>query len=454
MPQFNIPEEVKEVVKKFEKSHFEIYIVGGAVRDLIMGKIPNDWDFTTNATPQEILKVLGEKAYYDNKFGTVGLPSLTDLDPFEITTFRTESDYKDARRPEKVVWGKSLEEDLKRRDFTINAMAIKINGYTSKDGEPTIIDPYEGQKDIKTKTLRAVGDPNERFGEDALRMMRAIRIASQLNFKIEKTTLDAISANVKLINKISKERIKDELFKTLISNNSYEGILAFKESGLMEEVLPEVYKMFGVEQKSPGRHHIYDVGTHCLMALKFVESEDPVTRFATLIHDIGKPQTLKKLETGTITFYNHEVIGAKIAERIADRLKFSNREKEKLITLVRFHQFSVNEFQTDSAVRRFIRNVGVTNIEDMIALRTADRLGSGAAKTSWRTEDFKRRIIEVQKQPFSVNDLKIDGNDVMRELKLTPGPRVGEVLSILFKEVEEKRIENERVKLLDRLHLL
>lgn len=446
--QFNIPQEVTDILEKFEKKNFEIYIVGGAVRDLLMGKIPKDWDFTTNATPEEILKILGKEAYYGNKFGTVGIPSNADLDPFEVTTFRTESDYIDARRPEKVNWGKTLEEDLLRRDFTINAMALK---FVNDKQVYKIIDLYDGQDDLKKKVIRAVGDPNERFSDDALRMMRAIRIASQLNFRINDKTFEAISINSSLINKISKERIKDELFKILSSSHAFEGISMLKDSGLMELILPEVYKMFGVEQKSPGRHHIYDVGTHCLMALKFCESTDPVTRFATLIHDIGKPATFKRLGIGTITFYNHEVIGEKIAERIAERLRFSKREKEKLLKLVRWHQFSVNEFQTDSAVRRFIKNVGAENINDMLALRTADRLGSGAKETSWRTEEFKKRLVEVQKQPFGIKDLKINGNDVMKELNIKPGPKVGEILETIFKEVEEKKIENEKEALLGRI---
>lgn len=446
MVQFNIPDDVKGILKKFKEQNFEIYVVGGAVRDLLMGKVPKDWDFTTNATPDEILKVLGAEAYYDNKFGTVGIASKeSELEPFEITTFRTEQEYKDARHPTNVKWGKSLGEDLKRRDFTINAMAL--------DSSFTIIDPYRGQKDVDKKIIRAVGQAHERFGEDALRMMRAVRIASELNFKIEEKTFEAIKDNLKLINKISRERIKDELMKILASDHPYEGVILLKESGLLTEILPEVEKMFGVEQKSPGRHHIYDVGTHSMMALKFCESKDPITRLATLIHDIGKPQTFKRLETGTITFYNHEVVGARIAERIADRLKFSKKEKEKLLKLIRWHQFTVNELQSNSAIRRFIKNVSPF-VDEMLLLRKADRLGSGAKETSWRTEDFKRRIVEVQKQPFSISDLKINGNDVMKALGLKPGPKVGEILEELFKDVEVKKIKNEKEVLLGELKKL
>ena len=320
---FNLPKEVIEIIAKFKKQNFEIYVVGGAVRDILMGHIVYDWDFTTDAQPSEILTIYPD-GFYDNSFGTVGV-SFENLDrPFEITTFRTEHGYSDNRRPDKVIWGKTLEEDLKRRDFTINAMAY--------DGKK-IIDLYGGQKDLNNKLIRAVGDPNERFNEDALRMMRAVRIGGELNFEIEEKTLEAIKINSTLINKIAKERIKDELFKILKSSNPYKGIVLLKDTGLMQEILPELMKCFGVGQKSPQRHHIYDVGNHLLMSLKECKSPDPVTRFATLIHDIGKPQTYKKLDSGIITFYNHEMVSTKIAINIADRLRFSAKEKGKFVKL-------------------------------------------------------------------------------------------------------------------------
>lgn len=435
---FNLPVEVKDIISNFKKNGFEIYVVGGAVRDLLMGKIVYDWDFTTNATPEDILKLYPD-AFYDNKYGTVGI-NIDDFDePFEITTFRTEHGYSDGRRPDKVAWGSSLEEDIKRRDFTINALAF--------DGEK-VIDLYDGQKDLKNKVLRAVGDPNERFNEDALRMMRAVRIAGELKFEIEKHTFEAIQSNASLINKIAKERIKDELFKILKSNNPYSGFVHLKESGLMQEIIPELIKCFGVEQKSPSRHHIYDVGTHLLMSLKECKSTDPITRFATLIHDIGKPQTMRKLPTGVITFYNHEMVSTRIAENISDRLKFSSKEKDKLVRLVRFHQFTVDEHQTDSAIRRFITNVGLEYIEDMLQLRVADRLGGGASETSWRLEEFKKRLIEVQKQPFAIKDLKINGKDVMEKLNIPAGPKVGEILEKIFNDVVENKVPNDRESLL------
>jgi putative nucleotidyltransferase with HDIG domain len=440
------PKKVAQIIDTFEKHGYEIYIVGGAVRDLLMKKIVYDWDFTTNATPKDVQEMFAD-AYYTNDFGMVGLPPEKDGDrPYEITTFRTEHGYSDTRRPDEVKWGKDIKEDLKRRDFTINAMALR-----RKKGSCEITDLFSGQKDLKDKLVRAVGDPDERFSEDALRMMRAVRIATELNFKIEKKTLSAIKKNKKLIHNISKERIKDELFKILASEHPYEGMLLLRESEISQEILPELEKTFGVEQKSPGRHHVYDVGTHSMLSLKNCPSEDPVVRFATLIHDVGKAQTRKVLENGTVTFYNHELVSAKIAKKISKRLRFSKKESEKFWRLVRYHQFTVDEKQTDSAIRRFIRKVGLDYVPDMLDLRTGDRLGGGARETSWRLEEFKKRLIEVQKQPFAIRDLKISGDDVMKELNLKPGPKVGKILQKLFDDVVEKKIENSKESLLDKL---
>lgn len=437
------PAGVLDIIKKFKKAKYEIYIVGGVVRDALLDKLLTDWDFTTNATPEQILKLFPE-GFYDNKFGTVGIKN-EEGKLYEITTFRTEENYTDNRHPNKVAWGSHLQEDLLRRDFTINAMAL--------DSKFKLIDLYDGQKDLQNKLIRAVGNPDERFGEDALRMMRAVRIAAQLGFTIEQTTLQAIQANASKIRHISAERIHDELLKLMASPYPADGYLLLHNSGLGTEILPEMEATFGVEQKSPGRHHVYDVGTHSVEALRNCASPDPITRLATLIHDVGKAKTQRILATGTITFYNHEMESAKIAVKIADRLRFSNAEKDKFVRLVRWHQFTVDERQTDSAIRRFIKNVGLENIDDMIALRVGDRLGGGARATSWRLEEYKARILEVQKQPFSIPDLKISGKDVMEIKNITPGPQVGKYLQMIFEEVE-KGLVNEREILIEKLKLL
>src|SRR3989344_2233430 len=440
--KIKIPSFVENILDKFAQAGYEIYIVGGAVRDVLDGRQTYDWDFTTNATPEEILQVFPE-GFYDNKFGTVGLADESHHNPYEITTFRQETGYSDRRRPDHVEWGKSLKEDLARRDFTINAMAL--------DKNLDIIDPFNGRGDLKDKLIRAVGNAVERFDEDALRMMRAVRIAAEIGFEIEPKTFEAIKTHSASVKHVAWERIKTELFKTLASNNHYEGMMLFYNSGLMEQILPEITIGFGVEQKSPERHHIYDVGTHCLYALKFCPSKDPLVRFATLIHDIGKPKTQKITSAGVITFYNHEVVGARLAKAIADRLRFSRDERDRLWRLVRWHQFTVSEKQTNTALRRFIRNVGKENVQDMLDLRTGDRLGGGAAETSWRLEEFKERLEEVQLQPFSVRDLKVNGKDIMQTLNIPSGPIVGKILNELFGAVEKDQSRNTREYLLQRI---
>jgi tRNA nucleotidyltransferase (CCA-adding enzyme) len=450
----NIPQEVWHIFKKFTQAGHEIYLVGAGVRSLIQGKIPIDCDFTTNAPP-EVIQSLFEDSFYDNKFGTVGLALETKRgeEVYEITTYRTERGYSDKRRPDEVRWGQNLEEDLKRRDFTWNAIVIgpilKKDQWNQKS--LILIDLFQGEKDFKKKLVRAVGKPEERFTEDALRMMRAVRFAAQMGFTIEKKTFQAIKRNAPLIKKISQERIRDELFKIMVSDHPTDGYLIFRNTGLAELILPEVEKMFGVEQKSPGRHHLDDVGTHAMKSLKASQTDDPIVKLAILLHDVGKPVVVSKNEKGTITFYNHELVGAHLARNIARRLKFSKKEETKLVTLVRWHQFSVDERQTDSAIRRIIRNVGKENLADMLELRRADRIGGGARETSWRLERFKKKLVEVQKQPFSVTDLKVDGHDVMKILGIRPGPKVGQVLNQLFESVVDEKIPNQRKSLLAKI---
>lgn len=439
-----IPAEVFEIFNKFKDSGFEIYLVGGPVRDLMLGKEIINPDFTTNATPEEMQKILPE-SFYNNIFGTVALMVKTKNgeEKFEITTYRGERNYDDKRRPEQVWWETSLDKDLERRESTINAMAIGPN----KEEKLELIDLFDGEKDLKNKIIRAVGDPDKRFAEDALRMIRTIRFASQIGLTIEPATFAAIQKNASSIKLISSERVRDELFKILSSNFPTEGITLLLTSGLLEYILPELSAGYNIAQ---AKHHKEDVWTHSILSLKNAPSKDPLVRLATLIHDIGKPVTAKG-EGEERTFHNHEVVGGRMAEKIAQRFHLSNKETDRLVRLVRWHLFTVDERQTDSAIRRFIRNVGTENLEDMLALRTGDRLGGGAKETSWRLEKFKERLIEVQKQPFSVTDLKINGKDVMGILEIKPGPKVGEILNQIFEEVVEKKIENERENLLKRL---
>ena len=451
-----LPQKAQEIIDILKKNGFQAYAIGGSVRDVIMGKPTHGWDFTTDAIPENILKLFPD-SFYDNQFGTVGIKIYKETeklgdketqenkdieDIYEITTFRSEEGYTDRRHPDTIVWGKTLEGDLGRRDFTINAIAY--------DGK-TLFDPYNGMADIENKIMRAVGNPEERFSEDALRMMRAIRIASELGFTIEGETFQAIKTTHKLISEISAERVRDELLKLLKSSYASDGILLLKNTEILSSILPELDASFQTPQKSPNRHHLYDVGMHSVMALKYCPSPDPIVRLATLLHDIGKPPTFHQDNDGLITFYNHEMAGAKIAKAISMRLRLSKKETEKVVTLIRWHQFSVDENQTDSAIRRFIRHAGKENLDDILALRIGDRLGGGARETSWRLELFKKRLEEVQKQPFSVTDLKVNGFDVMKILDCKPGPIIGKTLEGLFQDVDEGKLANDRDLLLSKI---
>lgn len=445
-----IPDNILAIYKKFSKSGFEVYFVGGCVRDILMKRKVKDWDFATNATPEQILKLFPD-GFYDNKFGTVGIPHLAHAGVVEITTFRTEKGYSDRRRPDVVEWGKSIEEDLARRDFTVNAITL---GLTTNDKQPTtkIIDPFNGQKDIEQKLIRAVGDPKKRFKEDALRLLRAIRLATELGFIIEENTWNELVKDAPLIKEVSGERIRTELLRILESEDPYEGVMLLKNSHLFDYILPELLEGIGVSQERPGRHHKTDVFTHNVMSLKFCTSKDPLVRFATLLHDIGKPRVEKQDAEGLVIFHNHEIVGARMAKDICDRLHFSKKEREKIFTLIRWHMFTVDEHITDAAVRRFIRRVGVENVKDMMDLRIGDRLGGGTQTAqSWRLKLFKKRVEEQLKPaPFSINDMAVDGNDVMKELNIKPGPKVGQILQKLFEEVDEDLSKNTREYLLKR----
>jgi tRNA nucleotidyltransferase (CCA-adding enzyme) len=449
-----LPEEVLTVLNKFTQEGYQIYIVGGAVRDLLMNREVSDFDFTTDAKPEEILKLFPD-GFNDNKFGTVGIKIGAAI--FEVTTMRKEGDYKDHRHPTEVGWTNKIEEDLARRDFTINAMALSVKTDTPihRPTDLQVIDPFHGQDNIKDKLIRAVGDPNQRFQEDALRLIRAIRIATQLQFEIEPKTFQAIQQNAKLIEEIAWERIHDELFKILGSGSPYMGIIQLREVGILQIILPELEKCFGLSQEGPKHDRVYDIGEHSLLTLKHTPSTDPLVRFAALLHDVGKPDTAKKASDGNVTFYQHDVVGGQIALKIAERFNLSKKEREKMQKLIRWHLFTVDENQTDSAIRRFIKNVGIENLEDIMALRIGDRLGGGTQKAvSWRMEKFQDKIKQVLKKPFSIADLKVNGQDVMKVLNIPPSRKVGEILDKLFQEVLKDSSKNTREYLIDRIKLV
>ena len=449
-----IPLEVLEVLKKLKSAGFEAYIVGGCVRDLVMDKIPNDWDITTNALPGEIIGIFPD-SFYENNFGTVGVKTKPFLknrflrenrehDIVEVTTYRIESTYSDFRRPDNVLFAKTLVEDLGRRDFTMNAMAVNIDHPSKFE----VVDYFEGKNDILHRVVRSVGDANERFMEDALRMMRGVRFCSQLGFIIEKDTLSGIKRNAQLITHISAERIRDEFIKIILSENPAGGVEILHQTGLLQYIIPELERGIGVSQN---RHHIYTIYNHLLYSLKNCPSNKIEVRLAALFHDIAKPQT-KRGEGMYATFYNHDHIGAGIVEKILKRLKFSNEIIEKVRMLVDNHMFYYNPDEvTESSVRRLIRKVGIENTKDLIDLRIADRLGSGTPKAKpYKLRHLEYIIEKVSKDAVSVKMLKINGNDLIKELSMKPGPVIGTILDVLLAEVIEDAQKNSKEYLLMR----
>ncbi|MBI2582935.1 HD domain-containing protein [Candidatus Azambacteria bacterium] len=424
-----IPREVLDIMTTLEEAGFAAYAVGGCVRDLLLKREPGDWDVTTNAKPEEIQKLFPD-SFYENEFGTVGVKTESEderLKVVEVTTYRVEEAYSDKRHPDKVRFSTSLEEDLARRDFTMNAIAM--------DREGRVVDPFQGKGDIAKKTIRAVGDPGKRFEEDALRLLRAVRLRSELGFSIEPKTAEAIKAHAGLLRAISKERIRDEFLKILASDRAEEGVRTLEEYGLLGYILPELEEGIGVTQNL---HHIYTVFEHNVRSLGFTVKYgySLAVRLAALLHDVAKPKT-KRGEGKYATFYGHDVVGARMAARMLDRLKFSKDLAEKVVTLIRWHLFYYNVGEvTENSVRRLIRRVGPENMKELIELRIAERMGSGVPKAKpYKLRHLEYVVEKVSRDPISVEMLAVDGHDVMRLLGISPGPKVGMVLNALLEEV-------------------
>jgi len=457
MDFMEIPKEVLGVVEKLRENGFEAYIVGGCVRDFLREVEPEDWDVTTNAKPEEIMKIF-LKSFYENRFLTVTVLTESEnpkLKEIEITTFRKEAKYTDKRHPDFVGFAKTLEEDLARRDFTINAMAMDA-GRRKKEEGIRVIDLFNGQEDLKNKIIRAVGEPRERFSEDALRMMRAVRFSVTLGegWKIEEKTEEAIKENAFWILAISKERIRDEFLKIIMSERAAEGIEKMRELSLLKYIIPELEEGYKVTQN---KHHIYDCYEHYLRSLDYAAKKgfNMYVRLAALFHDIGKPRT-KKGEGPNATFYGHEIVGAKMTAQILNRLKFSKKDVEKIVKLVRYHLFYYNPGEVgESSVRRLLRKVGSENIEELLQVRMADRIGSGVPKAEpYKLRHLRYMIEKVSQDPISVKMLKVNGNDVMEILKIEPGPKVGQVLEILLEKVIEDPKKNEENSLKEEIKKL
>ena len=425
---FRIPKKVSQVTQTLENKGFSAYLVGGCVRDLVMNREPKDWDITTDATPEEIIELF-PKTVYENKFGTVTVVNEEiengSLRHIEITPFRTEAKYSDKRHPDEVVFGKSIEEDLKRRDFTINALS-----YRESKGQ--LIDLFDGIKDIKDSIIRTVGDPNERLDEDPLRILRGIRLSTELGFMINVDTEKAMGEKANLLKHISKERIRDEVSRITMSHQPMHGFILMQKMGVLSGIIPELEIAIGVTQN---KDHIYDVWEHSLRALQHGALKDwPLhIRLAALFHDIGKPKSRRwNKEKNDWTFYGHDVIGAKIAEKILTNLKYPNDTIALIVKLVRNHMFFSDIDQiTLSAVRRIISNVW-----DLMKIRACDRIGMGRPKESpYRLRKYESMIDEALRDPTSVKMLKIDGHTIMKVLNVKPSPKIGYILHALLEEV-------------------
>lgn len=444
-PNTIIPKEIVNIIDTIEKSGFQAYLVGGCVRDLFLGKVPKDWDITTNAKPEQIQKLF-PKTVYENTFGTVIIINEQANDEtikkVEVTPYRLESRYSDRRHPDQVKFSDKIEDDLKRRDFTVNAIAISLSNGAIKD----VIDLYAGFSDIKDKIIRTVGNPGDRFSEDSLRMIRAIRLAIELGFTIDRDTFKAIKSHNSLIKGISAERVRDEFIKILMSQNPKTGMEMLYDSGILQYIIPEITTAKGIEQPQA---HSYDVWGHLIRTLQHaaLKKFDLETRLAALLHDIGKPKTKGfSRETGQPTFYSHEITGSRETRKILERLKFSRATIEKVTKLVRWHMFFADTGTiTLSAVRRMIANVGKENIWDLMNLRICDRIGTGRPKENpYRLRKYKSMIEEALRDPISVKMLKVDGKKIMEIGNISPGPKIGYILNSLLEEVlENPELNNE-----------
>jgi tRNA nucleotidyltransferase (CCA-adding enzyme) len=433
----DIPQEVQHVADTLENAGYEAYLVGGCVRDLIIGKTPKDWDLTTGAKPEEIQGLFGEdETFCNNDYGTVGVKCEEATDPtlevIEVTPYRTESGYSDARRPDKVEFGVSLEEDLKRRDFTVNAIAFRLK-------EEKIVDLFGGEDDIRKKRLKTVGNPNDRFGEDALRMMRAVRLAAELNFSIESETMSAITRNNQLLGRIAIERIEDEFTKIINSPVPMQGIVYLERLGMLDYVIPELKEGIGCEQ---GGIHAFDVYEHLLRTCQAAADKgfSAEMRYAALLHDIAKPATRREGgKNKRYTFFGHEVVGARMAKKILKRLKMPKDMTENIVNLVRWHMFFADPDEiTLSAVRRTITRIGEEHIEDLLNLRVCDRIGTGRPKEQpFRFRKYKAMVDEALRDPISVKLLKINGDKIMEITGEKPGKKLGYVLHALLEDVLE-----------------
>ncbi|MCR1898854.1 HD domain-containing protein [Irregularibacter muris] len=435
--KFNIPSYVKNVIEKLEEKNYEAFVVGGSIRDLILGRAPSDFDVTTNARPEEIEEVFQEyKTLSVGKaFGTIIV--VQKEGNLEVTTYRVEGEYLDGRRPSEVMFSNHLVEDLKRRDFTVNAMAYNAN--------TGLVDPFQGREDLQEKRIKSVGNPKERFEEDHLRILRAVRFAVQLGFTIEVNTYRACKDMGYLLQKISMERIREELFKILLSEKPSYGLNLLKDLDLLKVILPELVDTIGFEQHNP--HHDKDVFDHILCV---VDHSPPIleVRLAALLHDIGKPDTFSQDKEGIGHFYGHDKVGAEKAKKILQRLKCPNELIYSVAILIREHMTQYANYK-DKGLKRLIKRVGKDRIFQLITLQKSDRICSaGEIKMDVLTQREKeiRRILESA-EAYEKSQLKINGKDLI-QLGYVPGKIIGEILDDLLEQVIDHPQLNDKEKLL------
>jgi putative nucleotidyltransferase with HDIG domain len=448
LPDPAIPAPVLRLLDQLFEAGHAAYVVGGSLRDALLDRPAADWDLTTDARPNRLLDLFPD-AVYENRFGTVVVRR--EGVAYEITTFRTDHEYADHRRPHRVEFGDRIEDDLARRDFTVNAMAwgrrpadaAPAPGPASAPApDPALVDPFGGRADTEARLLRAVGNPHERFEEDALRMVRAVRLAATLDFTVESGTLDAISRHASLAAHLSGERIAMELEKLLAAPRPSVGLRLMADTGMLAMVSPELGAQRGIPQNKTSGEDLLD---HTLRTVDAAPSSRPIVRLAALLHDIGKPATLADGH-----FHGHEAVGAEMAEDLLRRLRMPRAIAERVALLVRNHMFTYEGTWSDAAVRRFIMRIGRHALEELFELREADNVGSGIPADSFELTELRRRVADqlASHVALDLSDLAINGDDLIAELGLATGPAIGLILDELLDRVIADPDLNDRPTLL------
>jgi tRNA nucleotidyltransferase (CCA-adding enzyme) len=439
-PASTIPPPVLDLLDELWRAGHAGYVVGGSLRDALLGRPAADWDLATDARPERIVEIF-PGAVYENRFGTVAVRR--DGEIYQVTTFRSDHDYADHRRPHRIEFGDSIELDLARRDFTVNAMAWGAPPPTAGSRpEPRLVDPYDGRADVGARVLRAVGDPVRRLEEDALRIVRAVRLAATLDLTIEPATRAAIEARAELVRHLSGERIAAELDKLLAAPRPSAGLRLLAETGVLDHVAPELAAQRGVSQNKVEGEDLWD---HTLRSVDAVPATRPVIRLAALLHDLGKPETAAEGH-----FYGHDRVGAELAAAFLERLHYPRAVTDRVVALVRQHMFTYDDGWSDTAVRRFIGKIGRPALDELFELRAADNVGSGLASDAAGLADLRRRVAEQLAADVALDrgDLVVDGDDLIAELGLRPGPTIGRVLGELVERVIADPALNDRPTLL------